>query len=248
MRLSDVDVSVPEPAEEAVNFQSIRPRLFGIAYRMLGGVAEAEDVVQDVWVRWLGADRVLVRDRVAFLVTITTRLALDAAAVSARARREIPVDRWLPKWISTSDNPALVADRSSELEGAVRLLFQRLWPAGSAVFVLREAFDYPFREIAEALRTSEANARQLGRRARVHLREERDEPVRSTECDRLFKGFLDAARSGEMADLRRILVEDVTAHPGRTLRTRCSSACAAGEAVASGDGAMTAVTAVMCAS
>ena len=246
MRLSDVDV-VSEPAEEAVNFQSIRPRLFGIAYRMLGGVAEAEDVVQDVWVRWLGADRVLVRDRVAFLVTITTRLALNAA-VSARARREIPVDRWLPKWISTSDDPALVADRSSELEGAVRLLFQRLSPAERAVFVLREAFDYPFREIAEALRTSEANARQLGRRARVHLREERDEPLRSTECDRLFKGFLAAARSGEMADLRRILVEDITAHPGRALRTRCSSAFAAGEAVASGDGAMTAVTAAMCAS
>jgi RNA polymerase sigma factor (sigma-70 family) len=220
MPLSDVDVA-SAPAEDAADFQSIRPRLFGIAYRTLGRVAEAEDVVQDVWVRWLGADRVLVRDRVAFLVTITTRLALNAA-VSARVRREIPVDHWLSERISTSDDPALTADLSSELEDAVRLLFQRLSPPERAVFVLREAFDHPFREIADALGTTEANARQVGRRARVHLREERDEPVPPAECDRLLRALLDAARDGEMADLRRVLVEGLTAASRRSLRPRRS--------------------------
>src|SRR5687768_17815473 len=90
------DLPVAETAEAAADFESVRSRLFGIAYQMLGGAADAEDVVQDVWVRWQGADRALVRDRVAFLVTITTRVALNVAT-SARARREISADVWLPQ-------------------------------------------------------------------------------------------------------------------------------------------------------
>lgn len=226
-----------EAAAEVRDFQSVRPRLFGIAYRMLGRVADAEDVVQDVWIRWLGADRAGVHDRVAFLVTITTRVALNVA-VSARARREILVDRWLPERVPSSDDPTLAAERSADLEGAVLLLFERLSPTERAVFVLREAFEFPFREIAEALEISEANARQLGRRARAHLAEQRYEPVRPAECGRLFRAFLDAARSGDVGDLQRVLVDDLIAHSGRNVRTRRSPLVAAGSGAACGRGAI----------
>ena len=215
-----------ETAEEAADFQSLRPRLFGIAYRMLGRVADAEDVVQDVWVRWHGADRARVRDRVAFLVTITMRVALNVAG-SARARREIPVDRWLPERVPTCHDPTLVAERSADLENAVQLLLERLSPKERAVFVLREAFEYPFREIAEALEISEANARQLGRRARAHLAEPRhcDRPA---EADQLFTAFLGAARAGDMASLQHVLVNDVISHSDRHVRTRHAPLVAAG--------------------
>ena len=224
-----------EKAEDATDFQSVRARLFGIAYRMLGGVADAEDVVQDVWVRWHGTDRARVHDPVAFLVTITTRVSLNVAN-SARARREIPVDRWLPERVPASDDPTLAAERSADLEDAFRLLLQRLSPTERAVFVLREAFGYPFREIAEALEISEANARQLGRRARGHLAEQRPEPVQPTECDRLFRAFLVAARAGEVTGLQRLLVDDVIARSGRNVRTRRSPLVAGGSGPACGGG------------
>ena len=182
-------------AEEAADFQSIRPRLFGIAYQMLGRAADAEDVVQDVWVRWHGADRAQVRDRTAFLVTITTRTALNVVT-SARARREVPVDRWLPEQVPACHDPTLAAERSADLEAAIRLLLERLSPIERAVFVLREAFEYPFRDIADALEISESNTRQLGRRARSHLTEQRHQRARPAEADQLFTAFLDAARAG----------------------------------------------------
>jgi RNA polymerase sigma factor (sigma-70 family) len=226
-----------ETDEEAMAFQSLRPRLFGIAYRMLGRVAEAEDVVQDVWVRWHGADRAQVRDRVAFLVTITTRVALNVA-VSARARYEIPVDSWLAERIPTSDNPTVAVERSVDLEDAVRLLLERLSPIERAVFVLREAFEYPFREIAEALEISDVNARQLGRRARQHLAEQRPEPDQPAECNRLFRAFLHAARIGDVAGLERVLVDDVISHSGRNVRIRRSPFGATGAAEACGGAAV----------
>ncbi|MFD1531416.1 sigma-70 family RNA polymerase sigma factor [Pseudonocardia aurantiaca] len=195
-------------ADAAACFESVRSRLFGIAYRMLGGVADAEDVVQDVWVRWQGADRARVRDRVAFLVTVTTRVALNAAT-SARARREVSVGGWLPKRDPASANPATGAERSEDLELAVELLIERLSPVERAVYVLREAFDYPFRDIAEALDLSEANARQLARRARKHLAEQRHNPVDTAERDGLLRAFVDAARAGEMARLIDVLTDAV---------------------------------------
>jgi RNA polymerase sigma factor (sigma-70 family) len=200
-----------DPAgEEAADFQSVRPRLFGIAYRMLGRAADAEDVVQDVWVRWQGTDRERVHDRVAFLVKITTRLALNVA-VSARTRREVSVDHWFPARVLTSEDPTLAAERSEDLEHAVRLLLERLSPTERAVFVLREAFDYPFRAIAEALEISEVNARQLGRRARAHLAEPPRERVHRAAGDRLLRAFLDAAQVGAVARLEHLLADDVLA-------------------------------------
>lgn len=224
MRVSDLDVeseSGPSPTgavEEAADFQSVRSRLFGIAYRILGRITDAEDVVQDVWIRWNGADQARVRDRIAFLVTITTRVALNVAD-SARARREVPVDRWLPERVHASDDPTSAVERSADLKDAVQLLLARLPPAERAVFVLREAFAYPFRDIAEVLGISEANARQLARRARKHIVEDRQENHQLVEGSRLFQALRDAARLGDVATLQRVLVDDVPSHSGRHVRT-----------------------------
>ena len=204
MRVAEVNVM----SEEAEDFQSVRPRLFGIAYQLLGRVADAEDVVQDVWIRWQSTDRARVNDRIAFLVKITTNVALNVA-VSARFRREITVDHQLSERVPTSEDPTLAAERLEDLTHAVRLLVERLSPSERAVFVLREAFGYRFREIAETLAISNANARQLSRRARAHLAERRREPFQAAECDRLLRVFLDAAQHGAMADLERALVDDV---------------------------------------
>jgi hypothetical protein len=170
-------------------------------------------------------------------VTITTRVALNVA-VSARARREIPVDRWLPERVSSCEDPTVAAERSVDLTDAVRLLLQRLSATERAVFVLHEAFGYPFREIAEALEVSEANARQLGRRARVHLAEHIYSPAQPAKCDRLLRAFLDAARAGDVAGLKRLLVGDVISDNGRNLRTCRSPFAAKGSDAARGGGAV----------
>lgn len=204
----------PAAAEGVEDFLSVRPRLFRIAYRLLGRVPDAEDVVQDVWVRWQGTDRAQVIDRVAFLVKITTNAAINVA-VSARFRREITVGDHMTEPAPAHEDPTLAAERTEELEYAVRLLLQRLSPAERAVFVLREAFEYRFGEIAEALAISNANARQLGCRARARLAERRRDPVPAVECDRLLKVFLAAAQDGAVADLERVLIDDVAAHDER---------------------------------
>ncbi|MEV5721250.1 sigma-70 family RNA polymerase sigma factor [Amycolatopsis mediterranei] len=213
MSMSGVNViSAPTAVDEAEDFQSVRPRLFGIAYRVLGRAADAEDVVQDVWIRWQGADRARVHDRVAYLVKVTTNLALNVA-VSARFRREIAVGNQLPDRIPGAEDPTLATERLEDLQYAVRLLVQRLSPAERAVFVLREAFGYRFDEIAQALAISNANARQLARRARAHLAGRRSEPGQAVECDRLVRAFLDAAQDGAVAGLEHVLRDDVIARP-----------------------------------
>jgi RNA polymerase sigma-70 factor, ECF subfamily len=207
-------------AAAAADFEKVRSRLFGIAYQVLGGVADAEDVVQDVWIRWQGADRARVQDRVAFLVTVTTRVALNAAT-SARARREISVGADLPERGAASADPAVRAERSEAVGLAVHLLIERLSPVERAVYVLREAFDYPFRDIADVLELSEANARQLAHRARRHLAEQRPHPVDAAECDGFLRAFLDAARAGDMARLIHALTRAaVLADPSGRLDAR----------------------------
>jgi RNA polymerase sigma factor (sigma-70 family) len=129
-------------------FSSVRPRLFGIAYRMLGSAAEAEDLVQDVWMRWQSTDRKAVQDAPAYLATITTRLAINGLQ-SARSRREAYFGIWLPEPVDTSADPGLGAQRSEALELAVLLLLERLAPTERAAYVLREAFDYPYEEIGD---------------------------------------------------------------------------------------------------
>jgi RNA polymerase sigma-70 factor, ECF subfamily len=149
-------------------FMRVRTRLFGIAYRMLGSAAEAEDVVQDVWVRWQMADRSLVRDATAFLVTTATRLAINVLQ-SARSRRETYVGPWLPEPVDPSADPRLGAERGQALAFGVLLLLKKLTPTERAAYILREAFDYAYRDIANVLRLGEANARQVVTRARQHV-------------------------------------------------------------------------------
>jgi len=149
-------------------FEGVRPRLFGIAYRMLGSAAEAEDIVQDAWLRWQGTDRTAVVDPPAFLATTTTRLAITFAQ-SARSRRETYIGPWLPEPVDTSGDPRLGAERAEALEFAVLLLLEKLSPTERAAYILREAFDYSYDQIAHTIRSTEANARQLVSRARKHI-------------------------------------------------------------------------------
>ncbi|SKC38625.1 RNA polymerase sigma factor SigJ [Krasilnikoviella flava] len=193
-------------------FLAVRPQLFGIAYRMLGGVAEAEDVVQDAWIRWQGTDRAVVRNPAAFPTTVTTRLAITAAT-SARARRETYVGPWLPEPVDTSGDPALGAERAEALELATLLLMERLSPLERAVYVLREAFGYPYRRIADILDLTEAHARQLARRARDRLGTREAVPVDPGEHGRLLDELVAAAHEGDLARFERYLADDVVARP-----------------------------------
>jgi RNA polymerase sigma factor (sigma-70 family) len=184
-------------------FLSARPRLFGIAYRMLGSTTEAEDIVQDVWVRWQTTDRSLVRNPLAFLVTTATRLAINVLK-SARARRETSVDAWLPEPADTNADPGLGAERGEALNVAVLVLLEKLPPRERAAYVLREAFNYAYREIAGILRIEDANARQLVTRAREHVSDGRQAPVCPVEQRRLLDAFIAAARTGELGGLERL--------------------------------------------
>lgn len=153
-------------------FVAARRRLFGIAFRVLGSAAEAEDIVQDVWLRWQAVDRSAVSNPSAFLATTTARLALNLAR-SARARRETCVGSGLPEPVDEREDPALGAERGEALELALSMLMQSLSPKERAAFILREAFGYPYLQIAHVLRLSEPNARQLISRAHKHISEER---------------------------------------------------------------------------
>lgn len=212
------------PEDGLSAFLSVRPRLFGIAYRMLGSAAEAEDIVQDVWVRWQTAHRSRVRDAAAFLVTTATRLAINVMQ-SARSRREMFVGRWLLGPVDTSADPRLGAERGQALAFGVLLLLERLTPTERAAYVLREAFDYAFREIANVLRLEEANARQVVTRARRHIANGRRRPASSTEHRRLLEAFIAAAQHGEVAGLEGLFASDVVSDLRRRTGARSLTAC-----------------------
>lgn len=197
--------------QAAKDFLAVRPQLFGIVYRVLGSAAEAEDIVQDVWLRWQKTDRADVLEPSAFLTTITTRLAINFAQ-SARVRRESYVGPWLPEPVNTAVDPQVGAERAEALEMAVLLLLEKLNPVERAAYVLREAFEYPYRRIAEVLETTEANTRQLVSRARKHLSAQRKERVSPADHRRLLEVFLDAARNGNLAELEQILATDVVSY------------------------------------
>lgn len=189
-------------------FEGMRRQLFGVAYRMLGSAAEAEDIVQEAWLRWQATDRSVVRSPGGFLMTTTTRLAINASS-TARARHEVYVGPWLPEPVLTSDDPALGAENAEALGMAVLVLLERLTPTERAVYVLREAFEYPFAQIAEVLETTEPNARQIARRARVHMGEKRHEPVSDEERRRLLEALLAAVRLGDLESLEAVLAENI---------------------------------------
>ena len=208
--------------DEALDvFESVRGRLFGIAYRMLGSASDAEDVVQDAWLRWQRADRAVVDDPPAFLATTTTRLAINALQ-SAKARRETYIGPWLPEPVDTSDDPTLGAERAEALGFAVLVMLERLTPTERAAYVLREAFAYPYEQICEIVQVSEAAARQLVSRARKHLDGERRREVGRAEQQRLLTAFLAAAKSGDLDELERVFAADVVSYSDGGGRVRAS--------------------------
>jgi RNA polymerase sigma-70 factor (TIGR02957 family) len=201
---SDVDTL----DDAAAVFSSARRRLFGIAYRMLGSAAEAEDVVQETWVRWQTTDRTAVVNPQAFLTTAATRLAINVLQ-SARSRRETYVGPWLPEPVDTSEDPTLGAERAEALDVAVLVLLERLTPAERAAYVLREAFDYGYPEIARIVGVSPTATRQLVSRARKHLASERRSSVSEAARRDLLAALLAAARAGDVERLERLFAEDV---------------------------------------
>ncbi|MBL7258804.1 RNA polymerase sigma-70 factor [Paractinoplanes lichenicola] len=194
--------------EAARVFTEVRPRLFGIAYRMLGSATEAEDLVQDVWLRWQGYDRETVENPGAFLATTTTRLAINQLQ-SARVRRETYIGPWLPEPVDTSADPYLGAETGNALEFAVLMLLEKLTPTERAAYVLREAFDYPYGQIAEILQSNEPAVRQWVSRARKHVTGERKAPVSVSAQRELLATFITAARSGDLAGLEKLFAAEV---------------------------------------
>ncbi|MFG2793199.1 RNA polymerase sigma-70 factor [Streptomyces sp. NPDC048419] len=192
-------------------FMAARPQLFGIAYRVLGSATEAEDIVQEAWLRWQRTDRAEILDPTAFLATVTSRLAINLAQ-SARKRHETYTGPWLPEPVDTSRDPQLGAERAEALDLAVLFLLEKLNPVERAAYVLRQAFDYPYQQIAEMLETSEANTRQLVSRARKHLSKERKEPVSAEAHRRLLEVFLAAAQTGNLSVLEDVLTADVVSY------------------------------------
>jgi RNA polymerase sigma-70 factor (TIGR02957 family) len=192
-------------------FQAVRRRLFGIAYRMLGSASEAEDIVQETWLRWQGTDRSVVKDPPAFLATATTRLAINALQ-SARVRRETYIGPWLPEPVDTSQDPTLGAERAEALEFAVLVMLEKLTPTERAAYVLREAFGYSYEQISEIVQLSEAAARQLVSRARKHLAGDRRREVSKQEQRRLLTAFVSAAQTGDLGELERLFAEDVVSY------------------------------------
>ncbi|AQZ69800.1 ECF-sigma factor [[Actinomadura] parvosata subsp. kistnae] len=191
-------------------FEDHRSLLVAVAYRILGSVADAEDVVQEAWLRWSGVDESAVEDPKAYLITVTTRLAIDRLR-SAKSRRESYVGPWLPEPISTAPDVAEHAELADSVEMAMLVVLETLSPLERAVFVLREAFDLPFAEIAETIGRTEAATRQLARRAREHVRDKRPRfDVDQGERRRITERFLGASTGGDLDALIELFSDQVT--------------------------------------
>ncbi len=195
------------PDAAASLFEANRARLVRLAYRMLGSTAEAEDIVQDAWLRWQRVDRAVVREPAAFLTRTVTRLCLDAMK-SARARRETYVGSWLPEPIVEAEDEA---PRLDELTLTLMLALERLSPLERAAFLLHDVFDVALDEVAVTLGRDAAAVRQLAVRARRHVRAARPRyPVERAEGERIAQAFFAASNSGDLDSLRAILAQDVT--------------------------------------
>ncbi|GAA2142400.1 RNA polymerase sigma-70 factor [Actinomadura napierensis] len=191
-------------------FEEHRNLLFAVAYRMLGTAADAEDAVQDAWIRWSAADRADVQDPKAYLVRITTNVALDRLR-SARAQRETYVGPWLPEPMLTSPDVAEGAELSESVSMAMLVVLETLSPLERAVFVLKEVFGYPYAEIARALDRTEASVRQLGTRSRKHVEARRPRfEAGAAERRAATERFFDAVVGGDVNRLMESLAPDVT--------------------------------------
>jgi RNA polymerase sigma-70 factor (ECF subfamily) len=205
---------VPFSRGDVDRFELSRPRLEAIAYRLLGSADEAQDLVQETFLRWQAADVDRVKVPEAWLTRVLTNLCLNHLS-SARARRETYAGRWLPEPLLAGDpmlGPADTAERREAVSYAVLTLMERLSPNERAVYVLREAFDYPHREIAEILDITEAASQQLFHRAQKHVahpKARRD--IDKVAAQRIVEEFLAAATSGQTDELIRLLTKDAIA-------------------------------------
>ncbi|MDK4714092.1 sigma-70 family RNA polymerase sigma factor [Rhizobium sp. CNPSo 4039] len=189
-------------------FAELRPRLVRLAYRMLGSVTDAEDIVQDSWLRWLATDRASVREPAAFLRTVVTRLCLNELK-SARRRRESYVGSWLPEPIFDPDD----GDAADDITMPLMLALERLSPLERAAFLLHDVFGMSFDEISSAIGREAAACRKLASRARAHVTEARPRfAVGKEEGLKLAAAFFTASRTGDMASLQALLSEDVVVH------------------------------------
>ncbi|MDR3633061.1 MAG: sigma-70 family RNA polymerase sigma factor [Isosphaeraceae bacterium] len=201
----------------AATFDPLRPRLIHIAYRMLGSVADAEDAVQEAFLRWLDADRDTVREPEAFLRRVVTRLCLDHLK-SARHRRETYVGPWLPEPVVEA-----AEDEIDDVTLPLMLALERLSPLERAAFLLHDVFGVTFEEIAETIGREPAACRQLASRARTHVRAARPRfPMPKERGLQIAAAFFTATRSGDMQELRSLLAADVTVYAdggGKTATT-----------------------------
>jgi RNA polymerase sigma-70 factor, ECF subfamily len=197
----------PDPATEA--FLAHRNLLFTVAYEMLGSAVDAEDVLQETWMRWAGVDLDTVQDHRAYLVRITTRQALTRIRTLGR-RKESYIGPWLPEPLLTSPDVAEDVELSDSVSMAMLLVLETLTPTERAVFVLREVFDLPYDEIADAVDKSAAAVRQIAHRAREHVaaRRPRETVTRAATRDAL-EAFRQAADTGDLQRLLDILAPDV---------------------------------------
>jgi RNA polymerase sigma-70 factor (ECF subfamily) len=186
-----------------------RSLLFTVAYEMLGSAADAEDVVQETWLRWANIDHAEVRDPRAYLVRMVTRQALNRLRTLAR-RREDYVGEWLPEPLLTGPDVAADVELAESVSIAMLTVLETLGPAERAVFVLREVFDTPYEEVAEAVGKSPAAVRQIAHRAREHVAARRPRiPVSTTEQQEAVDRFLAAVRGGDLQGLLDVLAPDV---------------------------------------
>ena len=191
--------------DAAASFDPLRPKLMRVAYRMLGSVADAEDVLQDAFIRWMGADRSGVREPEAFLRRTVTRLCLDQLK-SARRQRETYVGPWLP-------DPVVEGEEEEDVTLPLMLALERLSPLERAEFLLHDVFGLGFEEVAATIRRDPAACRQLAARARTHIREARPRfQVEKQRGIELAQAFFTASRSGDMKALGAMLAADVSVH------------------------------------
>ncbi|MEV1026548.1 RNA polymerase sigma-70 factor [Streptomyces sp. NPDC050264] len=199
--------TAPDPATEA--FVAHRNLLFTVAYEMLGSAADAEDVLQETWLRWAGVDLGTVRNRRAYLVRIATRQALTRLRTLGR-RKETYVGPWLPEPLLTAPDVAEDVELADSVSMAMLLVLETLAPTERAVFVLREVFDLGYGEIAEVVGKSPATVRQIAHRARAHVAARRPRgPVSQAETRGVLKAFQQAVETGDLQGLLDILAPDV---------------------------------------
>lgn len=197
--------------DHTVLFETNRPRLLQLAYRMVGSLAEAEDLVQDAWLRWHGADREPIKEPVAWLTTTITRIAIDHMR-SARTRRETYIGPWLPEPVLTTEQGPFGdhVELASHLSSALLMVLEKLAPTERAAFLLREVFDYDYADISPILATNETHCRQIVSRAKKRVRGERTRfEVSQQQRQSMMDSFTRAANEGDLQGLVQLFEKDI---------------------------------------